>query len=401
MENKKYKVAFLTSHVIQYQDPLFKTIGVHPEIDSTVLFCSRKGAKKYRDREMETSLSWDINLLQGYKHKFLKNYSPLKNYEGFFSYINPGLISELKKEKYDAVIIMMGWRCLTAWLGFIFCHIFRTPFFIYGDSSFIKNTIGFKKLLKKIIFKKLFSYTSGFMITGAMNAEYYKNYGVRSRVCFFMPWAIDNERFMKASKKALQQKDNLRKHYRINPEKIVIIFSGKLIKRKNPLHVIQAVERMKRKECIEVVYLGDGAEKKRLEDYIAAKKINGVHFLGFVNQFEVPQVLSISDILLLPSSFDPRGTVVNEAMACGLPIVISNMVGVYGEGDIVKDGYNGFVYNVGDIDMLASILDRLVENDALRKEMGKRSLRIISEWNYKKDVDGILQALRFIENEKR
>ena len=98
----------------------------------------------------------------------------------------------------------------------------------------------------------------------------------------------------------------------------------------------------------------------------------------------------------MPSSFDPRGTVTNEAMACEVPVVISNMVGIYGEGDIVRDGDNGFIYQVGDNVRLAELLDRLVEDPSLRRRMGSRSLEIIRGWDFHRDVEGLMQALTFV-----
>ena len=119
-----------------------------------------------------------------------------------------------------------------------------------------------------------------------------------------------------------------------------------------------------------------------------------MHLLGFVNQTRVPQAYGASDILALPSTYDPRGTVVNEAMACDLPIVISNMVGLWGDGDIVREGENGFVVPVDDIDRLAGVLDALASDSDLRARMVARSLEIISTWNYHRDVEGVLTALR-------
>ena len=143
MENKKYKLAFLASHVIQYQDPLFQELSKHPNIDLTVIFCSKKGAREYKDYEFGVRFKWNSGLLNGYYHKFLRNYSPFASGNDFFSCINPGIVNELQRGKYNAVIIMTGWGCFTAWLGFIACCIFQIPFFLYGDSSFIdgRNTL--------------------------------------------------------------------------------------------------------------------------------------------------------------------------------------------------------------------------------------------------------------------
>jgi glycosyltransferase involved in cell wall biosynthesis len=114
----------------------------------------------------------------------------------------------------------------------------------------------------------------------------------------------------------------------------------------------------------------------------------------------MPLFYALADIFVLPSSLDPRGTVTNEAMACELPVVISNMVGIYGEGDIVRDGDNGFVYQVGDNDRLATLLDRLVEDGELRRRMGARSWEIIRRWNFERDVEGLLQALAFVSERR-
>jgi len=396
MTRKKYKLAILTTHVIQYQDPLFKKVARHPEIDLTVFFCSKKGASYYRDHDMKMNLKWDVDLLKGYRYKILRNYSPFKFYDGFLSYFNPGLIRELKQGNYDGIIMMIGWSRLTSWLGFLGCRMYGVSYFIYGDSAFIRDGSFLRREVKKLILKELFKKAAGFMITGTMNAEFYKYYEGDNQRYFSMPWAIDNERFMKACEVPKEKKEDLRKQCGIAKDKITIIYSGKLIKRKNPLHLLQAFEMMNQKEKIEIVYVGEGSERKILESYVKEKKIRGVHFLGFINQSKLPEIYNISNIFVLPSSYDPRGTVTNEAMACGLPVIISDRVGIYGEGDIVRSGENGYVYRDGNINELARLLDQLTENDKLRTVMGKKSLEIISEWNYEKDVEGILKALECV-----
>jgi len=127
---------------------------------------------------------------------------------------------------------------------------------------------------------------------------------------------------------------------------------------------------------------------------VKERNIPNVRFLGFVNQSRMPRMYALADVFVLPSARDHRGTVVNEAMACGLPIVITDQVGVWGEVDIVRNCDNGFVFPAGDIDRLAELLDTLVNDEALRSRMGARSLEIISAWDYESDIDGILSALR-------
>jgi glycosyltransferase involved in cell wall biosynthesis len=168
---------------------------------------------------------------------------------------------------------------------------------------------------------------------------------------------------------------------------------------KNPLHLLQAVERMRHRSRVAVLFMGDGRERAALEAYARDRGLEA-HFLGFVNQLEMPSRYALADVLVLPSSTDNRGTVTNEAMACGLPVVISNMVGIYGEGDILRHGENGFVYRLGDNDALAAFLDRLVEDEPLRRRMGERSWEIIREWNFERDVDGVVRALEHVTSHR-
>ncbi|HYU25983.1 MAG TPA: hypothetical protein VEO74_12310, partial [Thermoanaerobaculia bacterium] len=209
------RLAIVTSHVIQYQDPLFRLIAAEPEIDLTVLYCSRYGLDEFRDADMGTTLSWDIDLL-GYEHHFLWNASRDLN-RGFWRLVNPGIVSALLRSgqrtassgqengspvrrslhaaRYDAVIFMTGWGAFTALLGMLTCRLFHIPFFLYGDSSFPPPEDSARRRLRAGLLRMLFAVTTGFMTSGVLNAEYYRHYGADPRRFFLLPWAIDNERF--------------------------------------------------------------------------------------------------------------------------------------------------------------------------------------------------------------
>jgi len=85
------RLAIVASHVIQYQDPFFRLLAEEPDVDLTVLYCSRQGAETYRDEDMKTTLAWDIDLLQGYRHPFLRNLARDNN-AGYTRLINPGIV---------------------------------------------------------------------------------------------------------------------------------------------------------------------------------------------------------------------------------------------------------------------------------------------------------------------
>jgi glycosyltransferase involved in cell wall biosynthesis len=385
------RLAIVASHVIQYQDPFFRRLASEPDIDVTVLYCSRQGADVYRDVDMGTTLRWDIDVLHGYRYVFLRNFG---RGNGFFRLLNPRIVPALKRGRFDAVLFMTGWAWCTAWIGFAAACLFRIPFLLFGDSSFIPDETSVRARLRAGIMRRLFAMASGFMISGTFNADYYRHYGAAPQRFFPMPWAIDNDRFMTASRFAPGERDALRKRYGISADTMAILFSGKLIERKDPMTLLAAFAGMQQRDRAALVFMGDGPLRPALERYVREHCIAGVHFPGFVNQTEIPKHYAMCDVFVLPSAFDPRATVVNEAMVCGLPVVITDRCGPV--GDIARRGDNAFVFRFGDRAVLADHLDRLAADPDLRARMAARSREIISTWSYDAGVRGVRDALEFL-----
>lgn len=384
----KHHLAVVASHVIQYQDPFFRLLASHPEIDLTVLFCSAEGAKMYRDVDMGTTLRWDLELLSGYRYRFLRN---LGHGHGFSRLVNPGLMPAIVRGRFDAVLFMTGWAWCSAWIGFAACRLARVPFLLYGDSSFLPEGGSARARIRAGVLRSLFRMTSGFMISGKLNADYYRHYGADPQRFFPLPWAIDNDRFVEGSRFAPGEREALRARYGIAPEELAVVYSGKLIERKDPMTLLRALSRMTHPAT--AVFLGNGVLREPLERYAREHGVRAV-FAGFVNQSELPKHYSMADAFVLPSHFDPRATVVNEAMACGLPVLITDRCGP--SADIVRHGENGFVFAPGDDAALATHLDALARDAEMRARMNGRSRAIIATWSYQEGVEGVSDALRAI-----
>lgn len=387
---RPHRLAIVTAHVIQNQDPLFRVIAADPDIELEVLFSSRMGAEAYHDADLGVAVQWDIRMLEGYRYRFLRNLSTRSH--GFWRLVNPGIVWALIRGRYDAVAVM-GWGSVTAWLAYVTCWLLRRPYFICGDSSFVVESHGWRGRVRRLMLRLLFRNAAGFLVMGTMNGHFYRHYGADPRRFFHFPYAIDNTRFAVASRMSPEDRAQGRAEIGIAPGDLTVLFSGKLTALKNPIHLLQAVARMKHRAQTRVVFMGDGPLRLELEKYVRDERLEGVTFLGFVNQREIPRMYALADVLVLPSSRDHRGTVVNEAMACGLAVIVSDMVGVIGEGDIVRHGENGMVFSVGNIDALASALDTLAGDHALLTRMGKRSREIIGTWDFHADVVGLRAAL--------
>ncbi|MGH9710529.1 MAG: glycosyltransferase, partial [Candidatus Acidiferrales bacterium] len=141
-----------------------------------------------------------------------------------------------------------------------------------------------------------------------------------------------------------------------------------------------------------LVYVGDGPMRNELEVEAKTRGVAGrTRFLGFVNQSGLPQVYCGSDLLVLPSEYEPFGVVVNEMMLCGHGVIASDRVGA--KFDLVREGETGFVYPCGDIDALAKLLqDTLSDCEALRR-YGKAANRRIGEWSPRVYVDSLVRGV--------
>ena len=144
-----------------------------------------------------------------------------------------------------------------------------------------------------------------------------------------------------------------------------------------------------------LVFIGDGDQRQSLEGRARAMPWNSIKFLGFKNQTELPGFYDLCDVLVLPSAFEPWGLVINEVMNAGRVVVVSDQVGC--GPDLVKPGYNGYIFPAGDIDALRRTLADLVSAPELCRCMGARSLEIIGRWGFTEDLQGLQQALACLE----
>jgi glycosyltransferase involved in cell wall biosynthesis len=389
------KLAILVSHPIQYQTPLFKKISHAKEIELAVYFCWEGGARKpYFDWQFGQQVRWDIPLLEGYNYKFLRNFSPAPSSD-FWGQINPGIIIELIRGRYDAILIY-GWNSLTNWLAFATAFLTKTPIILHAENPLNQELqkSSFKLKTKKIIFTRFFRRIAAFLYIGEENKKFYKYYGMPAEKLFFAPYAVNNDYFIAEYKNLINKKIDLRKELGLPPDKVVILFSGKLISKKRPMDLLRAFERA-RSDKKYLIFLGDGALRKELESYAKKNNIRDIFFAGFCGQRELPKFYAASDIFVLPSGFgETWGLVVNEAMCFKLPIIASDIVGC--SSDLVKTGENGFVFEVGNIDSLTGHLEQLLKDGEMRKSFGDKSFEIIKNYSHKEDLKALVDVLHYL-----
>jgi glycosyltransferase involved in cell wall biosynthesis len=167
---------------------------------------------------------------------------------------------------------------------------------------------------------------------------------------------------------------------------------GRLVPEKGIFDLLEAYAKLERSLRSEVglVFGGDGVSRDDLAQQ--AKRISPgvVCFPGFVQREDLAGLYALAETLVLPTHSDPWGLVVNEAMACGLPIIVSDVAGC--SADLVEDGWNGYIVPSRDSEKLSVAIDSLVRQPELRQQMRLRSSERIRNYSPEACADGLAAA---------
>lgn len=388
-ERKKVRVAHLVSHPIQYYAPLYRELASRPEIDLTVYYYSDFSVRGFTDRDFGKEIKWDIPLLSGYKYRLCPS-AIGRTSEGLNRKPNWDLLAELIQERYDAIWVM-SYASTNAVLARIAALALGIPILFRDDTTLLTPRSAWKRAIKKMILRP-FLYGAWGLFVGEENKRYWTHYGIPERRLCFTPHCVDNSYFQNKAKKLLPRRSEIRHRFGITNDAPVILFCGKFIEKKQPLMLLSAYAKLRARVPCWLLLAGDGPLRPLIEEQVRQHGTPGVLMPGFLNQSELPLAYAASDLLALcSSSYETWGLVVNEAMNFGLPIVVSDRVGC--APDLVKSGWNGFIFPYQDVDALSDALGRLIEDEKMRREFGLRSLDRVEGYGVEACADGIVSAL--------
>jgi glycosyltransferase involved in cell wall biosynthesis len=233
----------------------------------------------------------------------------------------------------------------------------------------------------------------GYVVPGRASLAYLKSYGVDEKDIVLAPNAIDTELFStdgSAQKELIEQERALFKKERFLPE-FNLLFVGRLSPEKGFPTVLEVLERLQASGLnVGLIVLGDGLYRSKYEALVMEKGLKHVLFLGFKQPRELPYFYRLGDLLIMPSTSEPWGLVVNEAMSCGIPVLCSPKVGA--AQDLVIEDSTGFQCESAEI--YESHIKELVENPFKLKDMGKNCREIIKKFSPQACADGFANAFR-------
>jgi glycosyltransferase involved in cell wall biosynthesis len=371
------KLILITNIISPYRIPVFNHLAKNSSIDFKVIFLAENERhRKWRIYHGEIAFAYSI----------LKNFDVSIRSKEMQIYLNWGLWRGLRKFSPDALCVL-GYHYLATIEALIYAKLKNIPITLWAGShfgsGFVKNPL--TDLYKRAIIPRFDSYVT----YGTAAKEQIVHYGAKPEKILVGHNTVDVKWFMKKCRDiSTSEIWAMQSRY---PSKN-ILYVGDLIERKGVINLIKAFEKLNMDE-VGVILVGQGKQKDNYLKYIRERNLRNVFFEGFIQKEDIVKYYSFADVFVLPSLNEVWGLVVNEAMACGLPVVCSKLAGV--TRDLIMDGVNGYCFDPENVDELMEKLKMILKSDQVRDKMGANSLKIIRDKTPRNYAEKILETVGY------
>lgn len=304
------------------------------------------------------------------------------------------LVGRLKRalEQFQpGVVVVPGWASPAAWGAMSWCVKNRVPMVCLSDSTeWDEPRVGWKEWIKR----KLVGLFSSALVAGTRASDYLTKLGMPGERIFLGYDAVDNRYFNDRAEEIRACGEEARRQYGLPQD--YFLASARFVEKKNLSRLLEAYA-LYRASCQmpapwSLVLLGDGPLRSVLEAKLDALGLRDhVMMPGFKQVADLPFFYAWAGAFIHPSTVEPWGLVVNEAMASGLPVLVSNRCGCAPE--LVNEGVNGFTFDPLHVEEMAQKMRQLAAADFLREAFGKKSRKIVAGWGPERFARGLSQAI--------
>ena len=363
------RLAIVASHPVQYQVPWFRALAAEPGLEVEVLFGHYASGREQAAAGFGVEFDWDTPLLEGYPHRFLRNAAKEPSVNTFAGVDTPEIGDVLRTGRYDAVLVS-GWHTRSYLQAMRACWREGRPVMVRSDSNLRNPRPWWLRLAKDLPWRYFIWRMDACLAAGTWSKDYFLYYGADPKRIFVVPHSTPVD---PRCADVVSLRQAARQRWGIPDDAFVALFAGKFIDVKRPLDFIRAVAASE--GTVFGLLAGDGPLRRTAEN-LATALAASVHFAGFLNQGEMGQAYAAADVLVLPSERETWGLVVNEAMAWGLPCIVSSEVGC--GPDLVDPGITGYVFPLDDVAGLAALLRSAAADRLTVSELGRNARRRIA-----------------------
>lgn len=398
MAKNRFRLLVVCSHPVQYMAPILRRLSKQREIELQVAYCSLCGVEPTHDPEFDTTVQWDVPLLDGYAWVEIPNRA--SDSEGFWGLNNPGLWKLIRRGSFDAVLCLTGYIRASFWIAYFAARRSRSAFVFGTDASSLasRDSRSWKVGLKKFLWPRLFGLADQIVVCSSAGVELMRSLGLQKERISLTPFVVDNDWW--TAQTARLDRTEVRKSLGITSSELVVLFCAKLQSWKRPVDLLHAFATAAVPNSV-LVFAGDGPLRAQIISEAETLGIASlVRILGFTNQSRLPAVYCAADLFVLPSSYDPCPVVVCEAMLCGLPVLLSDEI--RGRFDLVSSGVTGDIFPCGDVDALAAALRRLLSDRSTLKQLARNARARMETWSPDDNIIGTVDAVtRAVQHSRR
>lgn len=296
-----------------------------------------------------------------------------------------------------SVLFYPGWSDPAALCMLRYSRQRGVPGVMMSDSTALDSR---RVWLREYVKTRLVALADAMFVAGTRHVEYAEQLGMPVERIATGYDVVDNDHFAKGASDARRRAAELRRAHRL-PERYFVA-CARFVEKKNWVRLLSAYADYRQvagEQTFGLVAVGDGPLAPALRALAAERGIGEhVRFVGFWQYQALPVVYGLASALIHASTVDQWGLVVNEALAAGLPVLVSNRSGC--APDLVREGENGWTFDPTDVGSLTALMKRVGRlSDQERAELGAHGQALIAEWSLDRFASGALSAASMAKRE--
>jgi glycosyltransferase involved in cell wall biosynthesis len=374
------RVTLVIPEPTPYRSTLLDRASTRRELDLTVIYAGRSVQRR----------TWN-ELPLGHQARFLRGFRVPGVY-GLLHHdypVTPAIWSALGETAPD-VVVVSGWSTFSSQAAMLWCRARGVPYVLLVESNDADPRAGWRRVVKDLVVPRVMSGARSFLAVGELSRQSLVARGAPSDRVQIFANTVDVEGYGERVDELAARRGKLRATVGVGPDDVLVLSVARLAPEKGLDKLIQAVARAGDPRLVLAV-AGAGTEREGLIELARARGVRFV-LLGELQLERLLEAYAAADIFALLSTREPWGVVVNEAAACGLPLLLSDRVGA--AADLLRDGENGMLVSAGDVEAAGLALRRFAVDADFRRGAGARSRQLMQGRGYEPSIDALVAAAR-------
>ena len=302
------------------------------------------------------------------------------------------IYQKIQKKKY-ALIHLAGWGEIVCLYVLLVAKLKKIPIALESDTQLQKYTPRWQQLIKKILYQRmlypiLFKLPNILLPGGTRQVQYFKYYGVSSEKLVIAQMTVDVQYLQqRIAQITPREREEFRHDLGIDSNNVIFLYVGRFLEWKGIVNLITAFKTLDSFQA-KLWLVGDG----ELQNYVqqTVNKSTNMHYFGRETSERLVNIYYAADVFVLPSTAEPWGLVVNEAMATENALIVSDNAGCV--DDLVLHEKTGLLVPSKNVRELASAMQRLLDNPVERLEFARNGKEHIASWTLANEANNVIRA---------